>query len=384
MSTTKSIDLLKKLVSINSVNPSLVEGAPGEGEIAQFIAEFMQEIGLKTQLEEVRPGRPNVVGILEGSGKGPALMMNGHMDTVGIDYMDIEPLNPVVKEGKLYGRGTYDMKAGLAAMLTAAKNIIDSGIQLYGDLIVAAVCDEEYASIGTERLMENFLPNAAIVTEPTELDIVIAHKGFAWIDIETHGVAAHGSMSDEGVDAIVNMGKFLVEMENLQKEQLQKKSHELVGPPSVHSSVIVGGRELSTYPDHCKLQIERRLIPGEGRNDVEREIQGIINSLSRTDPQFKGEFKITFMRGPMQVSPQEKICQILYENVKKITGASPQFVGRPYWLDSEIIWNKGVPVAAFGPKGGGAHSAVEYIELESVDVTTQILERTIIHFCGQK
>lgn len=384
MSTTKSIDLLKKLVSINSVNPSLVEGAPGEGEIAQFIAEFMQEIGLKTQLEEVRPGRPNVVGILEGSGKGPALMMNGHMDTVGIDYMDIEPLNPVVKEGKLYGRGAYDMKAGLAAMLTAAKNIIDSGIQLYGDLIVAAVCDEEYASIGTERLMENFLPNAAIVTEPTELDIVIAHKGFAWIDIETHGVAAHGSMSDEGVDAIVNMGKFLVEMENLQKEQLQKKSHELVGPPSVHSSVIVGGRELSTYPDHCKLQIERRLIPGEGRNDVEREIQGIINSLSRTDPQFKGEFKITFMRGPMQVSPQEKICQILYENVKKITGASPQFVGRPYWLDSEIIWNKGVPVAAFGPKGGGAHSAVEYIELESVDVTTQILERTIIHFCGQK
>jgi acetylornithine deacetylase len=378
-----TIDLLKKLVSINSVNPSLVDGASGEGEIAQFIAEFMQDIGLKIHREEVEPGRPNVVGILEGSGKGPVLMLNGHMDTVGIDYMDIDPLDPVVKDGKLYGRGAYDMKAGLVAMLSAAKAIVDSKINLYGDLIVAAVCDEEYASIGTERLIEKFVPDAAIITEPTELEIVIAHKGFAWIDIETYGVAAHGSMPQEGIDAIVNMGKVLVELENLQNGPLQKKSHELVGTPSIHSSIIKGGREPSTYPDHCKLQVERRLIPGEKRKDVEIEIQRIIDSISKTNPQFKGKFNITFMRGPMQISPQEKICQILSENIEKITGTSPKFVGRPYWLDSEIIWKKGVPVAAFGPRGGGAHSAIEYIELDSVDIVTKVLEQTIIQFCGQ-
>jgi acetylornithine deacetylase len=384
MRDSTPIDLLKRMVSINSVNPSLVEGAPGEDEIAQFIAEFMREMGLKTQLEEVKPSRPNVVGILEGSGKGPILLMNGHMDTVGISYMDIDPLNPVVKDGRLYGRGSYDMKAGLAAMLAATKSIIDSGVELYGDLIIAAVCDEEYASIGTERLMENILPDAAIVTEPTELDIVIAHKGFAWIDIETHGVAAHGSMPEEGVDAIVKMGKVLVELENLQNGLLQESEHELVGPPSIHSSIINGGRELSTYPDYCKLRLERRLIPGEERSDVESEIQGILNSISETDPQFKGEFNISFIRGPMQVSLQERICQILSECTEKITGNNPKFVGKPYWLDSEIIWKKGVPVVAFGPSGGGAHSAIEYIDIESVNITTQILEQTIIQFCGSK
>ena len=379
-----TIDLLKKLVSINSVNPSLAKGAPGEGEIAQFIAEFMENIGLEIHREEVEPGRHNVVGILEGSGKGPVLMLNGHMDTVGIDYMDIDPLNPVVKDGKLYGRGAYDMKAGIVAMLSAAKSIVDSEINLYGDLIVAAVCDEEYASIGTERLMEKFLPNAAIVTEPTELEIVIAHKGFAWIDIETSGVAAHGSMPEEGVDAIVNMGKFLVELETLQNGPFKEKTHELVGPPSIHASIISGGREPSTYPDHCKLQVERRLIPGENKKDVENEMQGILDSISKTNPQFKGKFNIIFMRGPMQVSPQERICQILGESIEEVTGKSSRFVGRPYWLDSEIIWRKGVPVAAFGPKGGGAHSAVEYIELESVDIVTHVLEQTIIKFCGQR
>jgi acetylornithine deacetylase len=310
--------------------------------------------------------------------------MNGHMDTVGIDYMDIEPLNPVVKDGKLYGRGSYDMKAGLAAMLVATKSIIDSGIELDGDLIVAAVCDEEYTSIGTERLMENMAPDAAIVTEPTELDIVIAHKGFAWIEIETHGVAAHGSMPEKGVDAIVKMGKILVELENLQNGPLQEKVHELVGPPSIHSSIINGGREPSTYPDYCRLQVERRLIPSEKRSDVESEIQRILNSISETDPQFKGEFNISFIRGAMQVSPQEDICQILGECTEKITGKKPRFVGRPYWLDSEIIWKKGVPVVAFGPKGVGAHAAIEYIDIESVNITTQILEQTIIQLCGSK
>ncbi|MHA2213831.1 MAG: M20/M25/M40 family metallo-hydrolase, partial [Candidatus Thorarchaeota archaeon] len=252
---TKTIDLLKNLVKINSVNPSLVDGAPGEVEIAELLSDYMQSIGLRTQIDEVKPGRPNVVGVLEGEGEGPSLLLNGHTDTVGIDYMDIDPFDPVVEDGNLYGRGAFDMKGGLAAIIAAAKAVADSGEQLKGSLVVAAVCDEEYASIGTEKLMEHIKVDAAIVGEPTELNILIAHKGFSWVQITTKGVAAHGSQHETGVDAIAMMGRVLRELEILQ-ERLTTKTHGLVGYPTLHASIIEGGRELSTYPDTCTLKIE--------------------------------------------------------------------------------------------------------------------------------
>jgi len=380
----ETVELLKRLVSINSVNPSLVKGAPGEAEIADFIADFMQRIGLETQVEEIEPGRPNVIGVLKGAGDGPKLMLNGHMDTVGIDYMEIDPLDPVVKEGKLYGRGANDMKSGLAAILAATKAVVDSGVTLRGDLIVAAVCDEEFASIGTDRLIEQITADAAIVGEPTRLQILVAHKGFAWIDVETRGVAAHGSRWQIGVDAIAKMGKVLVELETLQNDMSQRKGHTLVGPPSVHASVIQGGLELSTYPDYCKLQVERRLIPGEDSSTVDVEMKTILTSLSEADPKFDGSYQITFVRGPMEVSPEEKICQILHRNILEATGNKPQFIGSAGWLDSEIIWKRGIPVVAFGPQGIGSHAAVEYVELDSVIAAANILERVIIQFCGSE
>ena len=204
---SEMIGLLKELVRINSVNPTLVPGAPGEVEIAEYIADYLRSAGLDTRTEEVEPGRVNVVGVLEGSGGGPTLMLNGHTDTVGIDYMEIDPLDPVVKEGRMYGRGTFDMKGGLAAILSATKAVADSGEELGGDLVVAAVCDEEYASIGTERVVEQVRADAAIVGEPTEFQILVAHKGFAWVDIETRGIAAHGSAWQIGVDAIARWAR---------------------------------------------------------------------------------------------------------------------------------------------------------------------------------
>jgi acetylornithine deacetylase len=376
-----TVELLKALIRINSVNPSLVKGAPGEAEITEYIAEFMREIGLATRVDEIAPGRPNVIGILKGSGSGPTLLLNGHTDTVGSDYMEIAPYDPIVKAGKLFGRGAHDMKSGLTTILAAAKAIIESGITLQGDLIIAAVCDEEYASIGTDHLMEKVTADAAIVGEPTELQIVVAHKGFAWIDVETRGVAAHGSLPELGVDAITKMGKILVELETLQDEMFLQKGHALIGPPSIHASVIQGGHELSTYPDYCKLQVERRMIPGEELRDVDAEIKSILTSLSENDPKFDGSYHITFYRGPMEVSPDEKICQVLYQNIMEITGNKPQFVGDAAWMDSEIIWKKGIPTVNFGPRGIGSHAAMEYVELESVLDAARILERTIVQFC---
>jgi len=196
-----AVKLLRDMIRINSVNPSLVSGAPGEGEIADYLAGYMESCGLETRLEEVAPGRPNVVGVLRGSGGGRTLLLNGHMDTVGVEYMEIDPLDPVVREGRMYGRGAIDMKGGLASLMAAVKAVADRGEELRGDFVITAVCDEEYASIGTERIVEQVKADAAIVGEPTELQILVAHKGFAWIDIETKGRAAHGSaweLGDEG------------------------------------------------------------------------------------------------------------------------------------------------------------------------------------------
>jgi len=378
----ETVELLKSLVRINSVNPSLVEGAPGEAEIAEFVADYMRGIGLETRIEEIEKGRLNAVGVLKGTGGGPALMLNGHLDTVGIDYMEIDPLDPVVKNDRLYGRGSNDMKGGLAAILSATKALVDSGVELKGDLVVAGVCDEEYASIGTERLMDEVTVDAAVVGEPTGLRVVVAHKGFAWIDVETRGVAAHGSKPDVGVDAIAKMGKVLVGIERLQDDVLRSKRHGLVGSPSIHASTIQGGRELSTYPDHCKLQVERRMIPGEEPDDVDAEMKSLIASISAEDPKFEGSHRITFIRGPMEVSPEEEISQILYRSTMDVTGSAPQFVGEGGWLDTEIIWRRGTPAVAFGPRGAGSHSAVEFVELDSVVEAAKILELAAVRFCG--
>jgi len=378
------VELLKSLVRINSVNPALVERGAGEDEIAERIAEFLRGIGLTPTIEDVRPGRPNVVAILRGLGDGPSLILNGHMDTVGIDYMEMDPLDPIVKKGRLYGRGACDMKGGLAAILGAAQALVGSGTGLLGDLIVAAVCDEEHASIGTERLMERMKADSAIVAEPTGLQIVVAHKGFAWVDVETRGVAAHGSRPDVGVDAISRMGRVLAEIERLQEETLQQRNHELVGSPSIHASTIYGGRELSTYPDHCKLQLERRMIPGETQSDVVTEMRNILTILSGKDPKFQADFRLTFARGPMEVPSTERVCRILQRSAKEAADLTPKFVGSGGWLDTEIIWRHGIPAVAFGPEGEGAHGSIEYVNLDSVIKAAEVLEVAAVLFCGTK
>ncbi len=373
-------NLLKDLVKIDSVNSSLVPGAAGEAEIAFYIKGWMESLGLETELVEVEQGRPNIIGTLRGSGGGKSLMLNGHTDTVGVDYMTIDPFDPIVKEGKLYGRGSIDMKGGLASSMAAVKGIVDSGEQLKGDVIVAGVCDEEFASIGTEHLMKNTKVDAAIICEPTDFNIQVAHKGFAWIDVNTHGFAAHGSAYKLGVDAIAKMGYVLVGIEGIQK-QLEETEHPLVGPGSVHASIISGGSELSTYPDSCKLEVERRLIPGETRKDVEEELQNLINSLKKGDSKFDADYMITFFREPMEISPEEEICQLLKQETLDVTGKEPEWVGGSGWMDTQIIHSKGIPAVAVGPSGYGLHAAEEWVDLESVFNAAKVQERVIRRFC---
>ena len=373
--------LLKDLVRIDSVNPSLVPGAAGESEIADYIEQWMRTLGLETTRVDVQPGRPNVVGVLRGTGGGKTLLLNGHTDTVGVDYMTIDPFNPVEKEGRLSGRGSFDMKGGLAASMSAVKSIVDSGAQLRGDVIMAAVCDEEYASIGTERLMEEVTADAAIIGEFTAGNIQVAHKGFAWVTVETHGVAAHGSLYRQGVDAIAKMGHVLTELESLQS-RLEETVHPLVGPGSVHASTITGGSELSTYPDRCKLQLERRLIPGENKSTVEAEMENMLGRLSVADPEFKASHMVTFYRSPMETSPDEPICMVIKEATEKLLGFTPRYTGGSGWMDSEIISSHGVPCVNHGPSGTGAHAREEWVDLSSVYDVARVHEYVIRRFCG--
>lgn len=377
-----TLELLKDLIRINSVNPSLVRGGAGELAISEFIAERLNEIGLETKVTEVERGRPNVVGILRGEGGGSSLMLNGHTDTVGVEGMEIDPFDPVVKGGRIYGRGAADMKSGLAAMIAATKAIVDSRVKLKGDLIVAGVADEEYASLGTERLVKDLKTDAAIVCEPTDLAVGIAHKGFVWLAIKVHGKAAHGSRPELGVDAILKMRKVLEGVENLQQRVFSKMSHALLGTPTLHASTIEGGRGLSTYPDICKLQLEIRTIPGISGSELIQQFNEILTNISMEDREFKGELTLMFERGPFEIASDTKIVQTLRSSISKFLGMETPYIGMSGWLDSEIIYKAGMPVAIFGPGGAGEHAAIEYAEVDQLSAATKVLAGSIEDFCG--
>ena len=377
------LGLLQDLIRIDSVNPSLTSKGAGEKVIARYIADCLKKLGLAVRLQEIEENRVNVIGILEGSGGGPSLMLNGHMDTVSTEHMEIDPLAAEEKDGQVFGRGALDMKAGIAALIMAAQSIMGAGIKLKGDLILTLVADEEYASIGTEAAVSEYTADAAIICEPTGLDVVIAHKGFAWIKTEIFGHAAHGSLPHKGVDAIVKAGKVLAAIEQLGETKLKKKTHPLLGSPSIHASLIDGGTGLSTYPDYCKIKLERRNLPGEDRRLVTEEMQELLQNIKRQDEQFKADFDVFFFRPAFEISPDQPIVQTVSRAFESICQRAPKFEGLSGWLDSAILAQAGIPSVIFGPSGEGAHAAVEYVDVESVITTTHVLVQAIVDFCNQ-
>ena len=376
------LTLLQKLIQIDSVNPSLSSKGTGEAMIARYIGAYLNKLGLEVRFQEIEKNRVNVIGILKGTGGGPVLMLNGHTDTVSADNMDTDPFVAEKKGGNIYGRGALDMKAGVAALMMAVQTILEAGIKLKGDVILTLVADEEYASIGTEAVVDEYTADAAIICEPTDLDIVIAHKGFAWIKIEIFGQAAHGSLPHRGIDAIVKAGNVLTAIEKFGKTDLSQKTHPLLGSPSIHASLIEGGTELSTYPDYCKIELERRNLPGEDRQAVTAEIRDLLQNIQRQDDQFKADFNVFFFRPAFEISPDQPIVQAVSRAYKSTFNEPPRYEGMWAWLDSAILAQAGIPAVIFGPSGDGAHAALEYVDLESVITTTHVLVETIIDFCN--
>lgn len=357
------IDLLKQLVRIDSVNPSLVPDAAGEAAVARALVEYMRDIGLEVYVEEVAPGRPNVVGVLEGRGPGRSLMYCGHIDTVGVAGM-ARPFDPVERDGRIHGRGSQDMKSGVAAMVDAARVVVESGGLAAGRLVLACVVDEEHASIGADALVTRWHADGAVVTEPTDLAIAVAHKGFEWVEIETEGIAAHGSRPQDGRDAIRLMGRVLVELDALDRALQAQPPHALLGTASLHASLIHGGRELSSYPDRCHLQMERRTLPGEAPGIGARDVADILARLAAADGAFTAASRPLFSRPAYEISATHPLVRSL-SRAAGATGA-PTVCGMSFWTDASVLGAAGIPSVLYGPSGAGLHSIEEYVDAASV------------------
>jgi len=366
-----AIGLLGDLVAVDSVNPSLVPGAAGEGAIASLLADVMRRAGLDAVVQDAAPGRPNVVGVLEGRASGRTLMYCGHLDTVGVAGMSA-PFVPVQRDGRLYGRGAQDMKGGLAAMVDAARQVAASGGLARGRLVIACVADEEHASLGAEALVRDWRADAAVVTEPTDLQIGIAHKGFAWLEIDTPGRAAHGSRPAEGRDAIFRMGRVLGALEHVDRALQSGPSHRLLGPPSLHASTVHGGREWSVYPDACRLQVERRTIPGQSPAQALEEVERVLQALRDQDGEFEGTARLAFSRDPYEIDEHAELPQAL----ARACAARRQpvtFTGLSFWTDAGVLGQSAIPSVLFGPGGEGLHSLEEYVRVADVIACRDVL-----------
>jgi len=373
---------LAALVRINSVNPKFSNGSTDESAIAAHLDGVLRALGMEVTLHEAAPRRPSVVGRLRGSGGGRSLMLYGHIDTVGIEGMKA-PLSGRVRNGRMHGRGTYDMKGGVAACLAAAKAIVESGSALAGDLLFVGAADEEVASIGMSAVLKQVRADAAIVTESTELQLCLAHKGFCWMEVEVEGRAAHGSRFEEGIDANMAMGRFLGRLDSLERELRRRTPHVLVGPPSLHAAVILGGTGTSTYAAHCRLEIERRTVPGETEASALAEIQAILDSLAADDANFRARVRPLLSRGSFEARRDSSIVDAVHAAATSVLGVAPAIIGEPYWMDAALLADAGIETVVIGPTGAGAHAAKEWVDLASVESVAAILARTAERFCGK-
>lgn len=372
-------DLTERLVSIDSTNPSLSQAGAGEAEIAAFVAVWCRDRSLDVRIVDAE-GRPSVVAVARGSGGGRSLILNGHLDTVGVEGM-ADPFRPRLEDGRMYGRGTIDMKASVAAMMVTLARALR--LPLRGDVIMTAVADEEAYSVGTTAVLDaGVTADAAIVTEPTGGNIVVAHKGFVWADVISLGRTAHGSRPAEGTDAITKMGAFLQGLDDLQAKLEERTGDPLLGPGSVHASVIRGGREMSSYPATCHLGVERRTVPGETARSVIAELEDIAERCRRADPDFRARIELTFERRPFSIDGDHAFVQLVKGVAARTSGREPRVYGESGWMDAALLSERSIPTVIYGPTGGDPHGDDEWVDVASIEVCADVLARVAETYCA--
>ena len=371
------ITLLSELVQINSVNRTLSDG-PGEREIAEFIVQNLKSQKLDAEIQTVGDNQNNIVAIIPGKKRNRSLLLNAHLDTVGVDGMN-EPFTLRREGDRLYGRGTYDMKGSVAIMLLLADYFTQHPPPL--DILLTLVSDEEDKSTGMEYLVANWLPQVSpapiggIFLEPTEENIGVCHKGFTWYELEVTGKASHGSRPEQGIDAILPLRSALEELSNIQAELSGRNPDPLLGNASIHSSIIKGGSELSVIPSQSCLQWERRSLPDESPRDLHYEMERIIQAVNNHAGDHTAKGREFFVRPPYRVPDDAKIL----ERLQKVTPQS-KLVGLSFWADSALAGAIGIPSVLFGPIGHGAHAVDEWVSLGSLINVYEILKKLIMDF----
>ncbi|WP_104083556.1 M20/M25/M40 family metallo-hydrolase [Cryobacterium sp. Y11] len=377
---TDPVAILQQLVRIDSVNPDLVPDAAGEVEIALWCADWLLGQGFDVTVLEQTPGRPSVVGVKRGTGGGRSLMLNAHLDTVGVASYAGDPFSGDLRDGRVYGRGAVDTKSGLAAILVAAGRA--SAADLAGDVIVTLVADEEFGSIGTEEVLRSFRADAALVIEPSGLELTTAHRGFAWFELELTGLAAHGSQPELGVDAIWHAGLALRALDELRQQLHQEPAHPTLGHGAVRVSKIVGGDDAATVAARCVLTLERRMLPGQSPEQVETELRALFTDLTSEEPQFRFELTRLVARAAFEAEPHWPILRALTTNTERVLGHPAKTRGEPFWTDAGLILEAGIPCVVFGADGGGLHADTEWADAQSVRALAEVLTGTITEFCG--
>jgi len=392
MPTDDVIDLTRRLIAIDSVNPSLVPAGAGEHEIARFVERWAAGNGLASRVILSPDGRPNlVIGRATANGgpagigadeaaapDAPILMLYGHLDTVGLGSM-AAPLEPRIDGDRLTGRGAYDQKAGLAAALVAAREA--SRADARGSVIVVAVADEEAASTGIQEVLRHIGADGAVITEPTEMAVGIGHRGFVWIEIEVRGKAAHGSRPHLGVDAIFRVGPVITALERY-TERLARRPHPLLGAGLLHASLIEGGAEMATLPDRCLLSVERRTLPGETPESVLAEIETVLDACRAADPALVASAWVTLARDPFEIAADDPFVALVRGATARVTGAPPEIAGLSFWADSAYTAAAGIPTVLLGPPGEGAHADEEWVSVSGTVACARALVEIGRDFCG--
>jgi len=370
-STGDPVALTRALVSIPSVNPTLSPGGAGEGEIAKACAAWLEGWGLETRVEEVHAGRCNVVATLRG--EGPTLLFNGHLDTVGVEGMTIAPFRGELREGRILGRGSCDMKGGVAALMAAASRLAAGGPR--PNLVVALTADEEHASLGMDALVRSGVrADLAVVCEPTRLKVMPAHKGFVWVKATFRGRAAHGSRPELGIDAIRHAALFVAALDDHAERLRARPPHAFLGHGSLHAGTIRGGTAESVYPELCELLLERRTLPGEAPEDVVAELAAVLETVAAREPEVRGTLETTLARPGTEVPPDARLVRGLLDACESL-GVTGGVEGMTAWVDAAYLNEAGIPAVCFGPGDiAQAHSADEWIDASQIQVCADVLE----------
>ena len=373
----RMVEILGLIVGINSVNTTLSQG-PGEREIAEFVANHLGALELDAQIIAAGAHRASVVAVIPGQDRNRSLLLNAHLDTVGVEGMN-DPFTLRQENDRLFGRGAYDMKGSIAVMLLLADYFTQQQPPI--DILLTFVADEEDKSIGMEIVTDQWLsqmsplPIGAIFLEPTEEDIGVSHKGFTWYELEVDGQAAHGSRPDQGIDAILPLNSALKELSNIQIELINRDPDPLLGYATLHTSIIAGGTELSVIPAHSRLLWERRTLPGESPQDLKQELERVVGAVAKHPGNHKVKGRELLIRQPYMVAGDAQI-------LTRLQAATPESrqVGLSFWADSALAGNAGIASVLFGPIGHGAHAVDEWVSLKSLVKVYRVLEEVIKGF----